>query len=43
MSLLGVKRTCCFAAHMSAYDPKRISAGLPSKADIPIAKCLPAT
>ena len=24
-SLLGVKRTCVFAAHMSAFDPKRIS------------------
>jgi hypothetical protein len=23
MSLLGVKRTCPFALHMSAYDPKR--------------------
>jgi hypothetical protein len=22
---LGVKRTCVFAAHMSAYDPKRTS------------------
>jgi len=27
MSLLGVKRTCRFALHMSAYDPKRTSAG----------------
>src|SRR5262245_53253067 len=24
-SLLGVKRTCLFAAHMSAFDPKRTS------------------
>src|SRR5262245_19299892 len=24
-SLFGVKRTCLFAAHMSAYDPKRTS------------------
>ena len=23
MSLSGVKRTCCFALHMSAFDPKR--------------------
>jgi len=23
MSLLGVKRTCPFALHMSAFDPKR--------------------
>ena len=26
-SLLGVKRTCLFALHMSAFDPKRTSAG----------------
>src|SRR5262245_36420952 len=26
-SLLGVKRTWLFAAHMSAYDPKRTSGG----------------
>src|SRR5262245_43860387 len=26
MSLLGVKRTCSFALHMSASDPKRTSA-----------------
>jgi hypothetical protein len=26
-SLLGVKRTCLFAMYMSAYDPKRTSAG----------------
>src|SRR5262245_17908642 len=25
-SLLGVKRTCLFAMHMSAFDPKRTSA-----------------
>ena len=25
--LLGVKRTCHFALHMSAYDPKRTSGG----------------
>jgi hypothetical protein len=25
MSLLGVKRTCPFALHMSAFDPKRTS------------------
>ena len=25
--LLGVKRTCRFALHMSAFDPKRIRAG----------------
>src|SRR5262249_16138700 len=29
-SLLGVKRTCPFAPHMSAYDPKRTSAGVVS-------------
>src|SRR5262245_62220187 len=27
-SLLGVKRTSLFAAHMSAYDPKRTSASI---------------
>src|SRR5262249_53307279 len=27
-SLLGVKRTCSFALHMSAYDPKRTSSKL---------------
>jgi hypothetical protein len=26
LSLLGVKRTSCFAAQMSAFDPKRTSA-----------------
>ena len=26
--LLGVKRTCLFALHMSAYDPKRTSLAL---------------
>jgi hypothetical protein len=26
MSLLGVKRTCLFALHMSAFDPKRTQA-----------------
>ena len=33
-SLLGVKRTCRFALHMSAYDPKRTSTkgtGLPAR------------
>ena len=25
-SLLGAKRTCLFALHMSAFDPKRTSA-----------------
>ena len=29
-SLLGVKRTCLFALHMSAFDPKRTSADLTS-------------
>src|SRR6516162_1981889 len=28
MSLLGVKRTCLFALHMSAFDPKRTSASI---------------
>ena len=28
MSLLGVKRTCSFALHMSAYDPRRKLAAL---------------
>jgi len=27
MSALGVKRTCPFALHMSAYDPKRTLVG----------------
>ena len=27
MSLWRVKRTCLFALHMSAYDPKRTSTG----------------
>ena len=27
-SLLEAKRTCPFALHMSAYDPKRIMTGL---------------
>ena len=29
MSLLGVKQTCPFAPHMSAFDPKRTSLGIP--------------
>ena len=29
-SLLGVKRTCLFALHMSAFDPKRTFADLTS-------------
>src|SRR5262245_28355028 len=28
-SLVGVKRTCPFALHMSAYDPKRTSGSVP--------------
>jgi hypothetical protein len=30
--LLGVKRTCLFALHMSAFDPKRTSRAFPSSA-----------
>src|SRR5262245_39533116 len=34
-SLLGVKRTSLFAAHMSAYDPKRTS-GCPHTRPLPV-------
>jgi len=33
----GVKRTCRFALHMSAFDPKRTSALIPTRG--PVAKC----
>jgi hypothetical protein len=35
VSLLGVKRTCVFAAHMSAFDPKRTSVGLGVNSTLP--------
>ena len=45
-SLLGAKRTCLFALHMSAFDPKRTSLlpkNRPSVAShfsfAPVAKC----
>ena len=36
--LLGVKRTCPFALHMSAYDPKRTSAASDTVCAIPTAQ-----
>src|SRR5262245_65712589 len=37
-SLLGAKRTCRFALHMSAYDPKRTSAE-PQRRQVTTSNC----
>ena len=36
-SLLGVKRTCLFALHMSAFDPKRTYPTIPASFNPPTA------